>query len=176
MRTALVVIDVQPVWLEMAEFRTIDGDDLVEKCCALIERARGEGVPVIYIEHTGEAVMPEGTPTEAIRTHRDLAPGPGDPVVFKSYQSAFVETNLADVLSEREIGRTVICGLSTFGCVQATVLFAKLLGYETAVVADAVAGSNAEGFPARERIPPLLGGWKACGIEILGPQVDPFAA
>ena len=169
MKSALMVIDVQPVWLGLADFWTVDGDDLVSKCRALIEKARAEGVPVIYIEHTGEAVMPEGTPTEAIRTHADLTPAPGEPIVYKGYQSAFVETNLADVLSELEVDRIVVCGLSTFGCVQATALFAQLLGYQTAVVGNAVAGTNLERFPTRERIPPLLEGWRSCGIEIRRP-------
>ena len=48
-------------------------------------------------------------------------------------------TELNDLLRAREIERTVICGLATDYCVKATVLDAVRLGYDTTVLADAIA-------------------------------------
>ncbi|MFC2100036.1 cysteine hydrolase family protein [Candidatus Bipolaricaulota bacterium] len=176
MTTALMVIDVQPVFLDGNDFRTIDGNDLVAKCAGLIKRAREAGVPLVYVEHADEDDMPQGTAPQAKVTHTDLAPAPGEPVVHKLFGSGFMETNLDDVLKSRGIERLVVCGLSTFGCVQATALYAKLYGYDVAVVGNAHAGNNSDAFPTSKGIPIFEKAWKKGGIRILGPTDDPFRA
>ena len=175
MKTALMVIDVQPVFLDGSDFRTIDGDDLVAKCRVLIEQARAASVPVIYIEHADEDDMPDGTAPEAKVMHPDLAPEAGDPVVHKMFGSGFMETTLDDVLKERGISRFVACGLSSYGCVEATILYGKLYGYGVSVAANAIAGTHSKDFPTSKGIPIFLNAWKKAGIEILEPGDDPFA-
>jgi len=171
-----MVIDVQPVFLDGHDFRTIDGDDLVEKCKGLIERARAADVPVVYVEHADEDDMPEDVTDAAKVTHPDLVPAPGEPVVHKTFGSGFMETNLDEVLKSKGIERIVACGLSTFGCVEATVLYAKLYGYEVAVVGNAHAGNDSEAFPTSKGIPIFEKAWKRGGIRILGSSDDPFSA
>jgi len=175
LKTALMVIDVQPVFLDGSDFRTIGGDDLVAKCRVLIEQARAAGVPVVYVEHADVDDMPEGTAPEAKVMHPDLAPGAGDPVVHKMFGSGFMETTLDDVLKERGIRRFVACGLSSYGCVEATVLYGKLYGYDVAVAANAIAGPHSDEFPVTRGIPIFLDAWKKAGIEILESDDDPFA-
>jgi nicotinamidase/pyrazinamidase len=46
------------------------------------------------------------------------------------------------MLRERGIRRVVVCGLATDYCVNATVLDARRLGFETVVVVDACAPVN----------------------------------
>ena len=175
MKTALMVIDVQPVWMKAYDFWTIDGDDLVSKCEALIEKARAADAPVIYVEHVDEDDMEENTPAEDIATDAAIAPLPGDPVVSKRFGSGFLKTDLDRVLKEQGIGRFVACGLSAYGCVEATVLYGKVYGYDVVVAGDAVAGNNSEAFPTTEGIPIFLDAWKRGGIEILNSDDDPFA-
>jgi len=174
MKHALMVIDVQPVFLDNADFRTLDGDDLVDKCSALIDRARAAGVPVIYVRHADDDDMPEGTSEDAKQFHPDLAPRPGEPIVDKIFGSGFMETDLDGVLTSNGIEGVVACGLSTYGCVNQTVLFAKLYGYDVAVVGNAHAGQNAAGFPTSKGIPIFHRAWEKAGIRVLGPGDVPF--
>jgi nicotinamidase/pyrazinamidase len=53
-------------------------------------------------------------------------------------------TELESVLREAGIGRVVVCGLATDYCVKATALDAARLGFETVLLADAVAAVNLE--------------------------------
>ena len=47
-------------------------------------------------------------------------------------------TQLEGLLRERGIGRVIVCGLATDYCVKATALDAVRLGFETAILVDAV--------------------------------------
>lgn len=174
MKQALVVIDVQPVFLSDADFRTIDGDDLVEKCKALISRARAADLPVIYIRHADDDDMPEGTTEDAKQFHPDLAPQPGEPTIDKIFGSGFMETELDDVLRAKGIEGVIACGLSTYGCVNQTVLFAKLYGYDVAVVGNAHAGPDSTEFPTSSGIPIFHRAWEKAGIRILDANDIPF--
>jgi nicotinamidase/pyrazinamidase len=49
-----------------------------------------------------------------------------------------IPTELETLLRERGIERVVVCGLATDYCVKATALDAARLGFETAVLSDAI--------------------------------------
>lgn len=53
-------------------------------------------------------------------------------------------TELDALLRERGVERVVVCGLATDYCVKATALDARRLGFETYILADAVAAVNLE--------------------------------
>jgi nicotinamidase/pyrazinamidase len=55
---------------------------------------------------------------------------------------AFENCDLADRLRARGVRRVFICGLATDYCVKATALAARDAGFETYVIADAVAAVN----------------------------------
>lgn len=64
-------------------------------------------------------------------------------------------TELEALLRERRIERVVVCGLATDYCVLATALDAVRLGFETSLLADAVAAVNlaeTDGDQALERM------------------------
>ncbi|OAM88123.1 cysteine hydrolase [Termitidicoccus mucosus] len=68
-----------------------------------------------------------------------VRPHPGEPVIGKTVNSAFIGTDLHERLSARGIKRVVIVGLITPHCVSTTARMAGNLGYETYVVSDATA-------------------------------------
>ena len=53
-KRALMVIDVQRVYMEPEPMVTSDGDDLIDKCKGLIEKARAARVPVVYVQHLSD--------------------------------------------------------------------------------------------------------------------------
>ncbi|MFC2079717.1 cysteine hydrolase family protein [Candidatus Bipolaricaulota bacterium] len=169
-KKALVVIDVQPVFMKDPQMLTVNGDDLVEKCKGLIDRARAGGVPVVYVQHIDKDDMPEGTPEADIAFHPDLAPQVGEPVVGKAFGSGFIRTNLDETLKNHRIQHLLVCGLSAYGCVNQTVLYAKLYGYGVTVVQDAVAAPEYEQFHTTEGIPVFLDAWERGGIRLASSQ------
>jgi nicotinamidase/pyrazinamidase len=55
-----------------------------------------------------------------------------------------ISTELEALLREAAIEHVVVCGLATDYCVKATALDAARLGFDTAVLSDAIAAVNLE--------------------------------
>ena len=56
--------------------------------------------------------------------------------------SGFEKSELEDILREREVEKVYVCGLATDYCVRASAIDAANLGFETAVVEDAIRAVN----------------------------------
>ncbi|MCX6092338.1 MAG: cysteine hydrolase [Candidatus Bipolaricaulota bacterium] len=132
--TALLVIDMQYAYIPPAGLRTADGADLVTRLVAVLADARAARIPVIYIKQV-EARFAGGAPLGEIVA--EIAPLPGDPVIWKPTGDAFFLTNLGSLLAGMGVHRVVICGLATHGCVDATLYGAIGGAFETWVIADA---------------------------------------
>ena len=74
--------------------------------------------------------------SEAWQLHPAVRPQPGDGAIHKRHGSAFQDTPLAQELAAKSIGRLVICGLVTHGCVKAACQDALRLGYGVTLVSD----------------------------------------
>ena len=163
---ALVIIDVQPIFMNDPKMLTLAGDDLVAKCTSLLNDARKSGMPVVFVQHVNKDDMPAGTTDEDMAFHPDLSPQEDEPVIGKHFGSGFMETNLDETLKSMDIQELLICGLSAYGCVNQTVTFAKLFGYQVTVVQDAVGAPNHENWPVAEGIPIFLSNWERGGIKL----------
>jgi nicotinamidase/pyrazinamidase len=80
-------------------------------------------------------------------------------------------TPLEGMLRERGIRRVVVCGLATDYCVNATVLDARRLGFETVVVVDACAPVNLQPDDGAQ----ALAAMHAAGAELAGEAGQPEA-
>ncbi|CAK5277890.1 unnamed protein product [Mycena citricolor] len=69
--------------------------------------------------------------------HAGLVPLEDETVVDKKYPSAFFGTDLATRLHVLNVDTLVVCGVSTSGCVRASVLDAMQYGYRPMVVDEA---------------------------------------
>jgi len=132
--TTLLVIDVQREYMEPEPFVTRDGNDLIAKCRTLLDSARAAGAPVVFVRHLDR--QPPADPAKA-DICPELAPRCGEPIIEKRFASAFMKTDLDETLARLSAKRLVVCGLATFGCLNATVLCALCKGYDVAVVRDA---------------------------------------
>jgi maleamate amidohydrolase len=68
-----------------------------------------------------------------------LIPRDDELIVTKQGASAFFQTGLHEYLQARDVDTLLIAGLSTSGCVRATVVDGAAYGYRVAVIVDAVA-------------------------------------
>ena len=125
----LLVIDVQNGVVANAW----DRDGVLERLATLIERARTDGVPVVYVQHEADHLQPG---TEPWKIHERIAPADGEPVVAKRYGDAFVETTLPETLAKLEAGHLYIAGAQTDACIRATTHRAMGLGYDVTLISD----------------------------------------
>jgi len=140
MKPALVVMDVQNVWLPyMDEKDKKVGMDMINHVIALF---RDNGFPVIRVYHTepGEGPAPD---TEAFEFPKAVAVRDDDPKIVKNYGNAFKKTDLDKVLREKGVNTVFLVGLSAVGCVLATYHGADDLDYNVFMVKHALISHDA---------------------------------
>jgi nicotinamidase-related amidase len=128
--TALLVIDVQNNAVERAHER----DAVVANVAGLVERARREGVPVVWVQHSDEHLARGSDGWQIVA---ELAPGAAEPLVEKHHGDSFEDTALETVLSGLGVGRLVVVGAQTDWCVRSTLHGAFARGYDATLVGDA---------------------------------------
>jgi nicotinamidase-related amidase len=128
--TALVVIDVQ----NGVVAGTHERDAVVANVGALVEKARQEDVPVVWVQQTDDNFV-KGT--DNWRIVPELSPDDGEPLVEKTYADSFEETILETVLSDLGVGRLVVVGAQTDECIRSTLHGAIVRGYDATLVSDA---------------------------------------
>ena len=128
--TALLVIDAQNGVFEEAHER----DAVVANVGSLVEKARRERVPVVWVQHSDEQLA---RGSDGWRIVPELTPGDAEPLVEKNYGDSFEDTALETVLSGLGVGRLVVVGAQTDGCIRATLHGALVRGYDATLVSDA---------------------------------------
>ena len=145
--TALLVVDVQNGVVEAAHER----DAVVANVGSLVEKARRERVPVVWVQHSDEELV---RGSEEWRIVPELAPGVAEPLVEKSYGDSFDDTTLETVLSDLKVGRLVVVGAQTDECIRSTLHGAVVRGYDATLVSDAhtTEDSTAWGAPPPDKV------------------------
>jgi nicotinamidase-related amidase len=128
--SALLVVDLQNGVVEGAHER----DAVVANIGSLVERARRERVPVVWVQHCDEQLA---RGSEEWRIVPELTPGDGEPIVEKLYGDSFEETSLEAALAGLGVGRLVVVGAQTDACIRSTLHGALVRGYDTVLVSDA---------------------------------------
>jgi nicotinamidase-related amidase len=128
--TALLVVDVQKGVVEAAHDREV----VVANIGGLVDRARRERVPVVWVQHSDDHLV---RGSDDWRIAPELSPGEDEPLVEKSYGDAFEDTELETVLSGLGVGRLIVVGAETDACVRSTLHGAFARGYDATLVRDA---------------------------------------
>jgi nicotinamidase-related amidase len=104
----------------------------------LLDHARRAGWCIVHVRHV--SVQP-GSPLSGKGTEfkPEVAPLPGETVLEKTVNSAFIGTGLEALLRGAGIGDLVICGLTTPHCVSTTARMAANLGFSVRLAHDACA-------------------------------------
>ncbi len=95
----------------------------------------------------------------------ELQPLAGEPVVDKPGYGAFHQTDLAQLLAVRDIGRLYLCGVTTEVCVHSTLREAIDRGFECVLVADACGSAYPELHDAAMRMVAVEGGIFGCVMD-----------
>jgi nicotinamidase-related amidase len=145
--SALLVVDVQQGVVEGA----VDRDAVVANVRSLVERARRAAVPVVWVQHQSEELVPGSDVWQIVP---ELHPGETEPLVAKRYGDSFEETELEAVLAELEVGRVVVVGAQTDACIRSTLHGALVRGYDATLVSDAhtTEDLSAWGAPPPEQV------------------------
>jgi nicotinamidase-related amidase len=128
--TALLVVDVQTGVVEGAHRR----DAVVANVVRLVERARRESVPVVWVQHSDEELA---RGSERWRIVPELTRRDAEPLVEKSFGDSFEDTDLEAVLSGLGVGRLIVAGAQTDACIRSTLHGALVRGYDATLVEDA---------------------------------------
>ena len=171
-QTAVIVIDMQNAYaspggyLDLAGFDISGAPAVIANTRAVLEVARGAGMPVIYFQNGWDADYVEaggpGSPnfhkSNALKTMRqrpelhgkllakgtwdyelvdELKPQPGDIVLHKTRYSGFFNSQLDSTLRSRNIRNIVVVGIATNVCVESTLRDGFFLEYFGIVLEDA---------------------------------------
>lgn len=105
----------------------------------LLAAWRDHGAPVVHVRHESGADGVFRRGTKAFDFKPEAMPLPGEPIVEKRVNSAFIGTDLERRLRDAGISTLVVAGLTTDHCCSTTARMAGNLGFETWFVADATA-------------------------------------
>ncbi|UWG50196.1 Amidase related to nicotinamidase [Halalkaliarchaeum sp. AArc-CO] len=152
---AVLVVDLT---LAFIEERPEVSQPCVESTAELLATARDVDVPVVYAVPTPAGTYPreyrkptirsvEGTPDEEHRQWvekldeipPEVEPQESEQVFEKPRASAFFDTHLSNYLHHYGIDTLIICGMSTSGCVRATVVDGHSSNFRMIVPPECVA-------------------------------------
>lgn len=124
----------------------------------VLAAARAAGVPVVYTRVAFRDDLADGglfvekvpalgaltLGSRWVQIDERVTPEPGDYLLTKRHSSAFIGTELQQVLQNRRIDTVITVGCSTSGCVRQTAVDAQAYGFRSVVVADAVGDRSPE--------------------------------
>jgi nicotinamidase-related amidase len=128
--TALLVVDVQIGVVEGAHRR----EAVVANVGSLVERARQERVPIVWVQHSDEGLA---RGSDEWRIVPELTRRDTEPLVEKSFGDSFEDTDLEAVLAGLGVGRLIVAGAQTDACIRSTLHGAFVRGYDAVLVGDA---------------------------------------
>ena len=148
-KAALVVIDLQKGIVGMPTAHPMAG--VIRNAVALVEAFRRHSLPVVLVNVDGApsgraersfslSQMPAGW-TELIP---ELNRQPTDHVVTKQTRGAFTNTGLEQHLRQLDVTQVVVVGVATSSGVESTARQAHELGFNVALVTDAMTDSDAD--------------------------------
>lgn len=126
----LLVVDVQTGVMQEAW----DAPRVIDKVALSVDKARAQGVPVIWVQHESEE-LPHGS--AQWQWVPGLMPAAGELRIHKRFNSSFEQTALDDELARLGATHITLAGAATNWCIRATAYGALDRGYDVTLVKDA---------------------------------------
>jgi nicotinamidase-related amidase len=141
---ALVMVDLQNTYRE-GVMKLVGVEPALIEARALLERARGAGIPVFHIRHDAGAGSPYDVRAPIGQISDEVAPTGDEPVVTKNYPNSFIGTDLEARLRAAGVSNVILAGFMTHMCINSTARGAFNLGFHPTVVAAATATRDLPG-------------------------------
>jgi nicotinamidase-related amidase len=126
----LLVVDVQVGVMN----ESWDAPRIVENVARAVERARAQGVPVMWVQHADKDLA-YGSPEW--RWVPELTPAQDEPLIHKRFNSSFEQTPLEEELAKLGATHIALAGAATNWCIRATAYGALDRGYDLTLIEDA---------------------------------------
>ena len=160
-RPALVLVDMTRGFTDPACPLGSPVDYVVAACQILLDVFRAKQLPVffttvVYHDDSQARVFRDRLPalnvltagSEWVKVDSRLAPRAGETVIEKHWASGFFQSRLQRELKKQHVDSLVIAGLTTSGCVRATVVDGLQHDYPVMVAREAVGDRNPEAHEA----------------------------
>jgi nicotinamidase-related amidase len=140
-RPALVLIDIQKAFDDINYWGgSRNNPDAEKKSRRLLDYWRENNLPLFHIQHTSVSANGKFYINNTGHEFKDIVkPVAGESIIQKSVNSAFIGTNLKELLDEQGVQSIIIVGLTTDHCVSTTTRMAGNYGFNTYIVSDATA-------------------------------------
>jgi nicotinamidase-related amidase len=142
----------------LTTFQFPDGDAILRGALAMREalvrlkvRARGAGIPVLYVNDNfgdwrseKEVLLGRCLEAKGARFVRALVPDSEDYFVLKPMHSAFYMTPLEVLLEHLQVETLILAGLTSNSCITVTAHDANMRGFDIYIPPDCSCARNAE--------------------------------
>jgi len=138
---ALLLIDIQKGLDEETYYGgNRNNRDAEANMAEILQVWRKWDLPLFHIQHSSQNPESKLYPTKpGFEIKEEVKPLPGEPLIVKNVNSAFIGTDLQNRMEAAGIETLVIVGLTTNHCVSSTARMAANLGFETLIISDATA-------------------------------------
>ena len=145
---ALLLVDIQKAFLEKDYPGIIRNNEDAEFICGkILKKWRTLDLPIIHVRHSStnpESKLHKSRPGFEFNDY--VTPLENEMVLTKEVNSAFIGTNLENILIKSHIDTLVIVGMTTNHCISTTVRMSGNLGFATYLISDSTACYNTKGL------------------------------
>jgi len=145
---ALLLVDIQKAFLEKDYPGLIRNNEHAEFICGkILKKWRTLDLPIIHVRHSStnpESKLHKSRPGFEFNDY--VTPLEAEMVLTKEVNSAFIGTNLENILIKSHINTLVIVGMTTNHCISTTVRMSGNLGFDTYLISDSTACYNTKGL------------------------------
>lgn len=152
-RPAVIAVDMINGFTDPAYPIGADVSAAIAETCRVLDGARNARLPVFFTSIAYDDPVRDGghwirkipalnvlrSGTQAVEVDHRLQRRPSEPLVVKRFASSFFGTDLASRLQFLRVDTLIVCGVTTSGCVRATVVDGLQLGFRCIVPEAAVA-------------------------------------
>lgn len=145
---ALILIDIQKAFDNLDFWGgERNNPDAEENIAELLKLWRNYKLPIFHIKHCSSnlnSILNESN--EGNEFKEIVRPIGKEIIIKKNVNSAFIGTNLKELLDDAKITKLIIVGLTTDHCVSTTTRMAGNFGFDTFIISDATATFNKNGI------------------------------
>ena len=145
---ALLLVDIQKAFLEKDYPGLIRNNENAEFICGkILKKWRTLDLHIIHVRHSStnpKSKLHKSRPGFEFNDY--VTPLENEMVLTKEVNSAFIGTNLENILIKSHIDTLVIVGMTTNHCISTTVRMSGNLGFDTYLISDSTACYNTKGM------------------------------